>query len=140
MSPTVFALTGYIAWFLLLLAAIAAYRSILTLTGKRAANSFNPDGADVSAFSARLCRAHANCYESFPYIGGLLLLALATDLTRITDGLALVVLICRIAQSTTHLISTSVMAVQIRFFFFLVQVAIGCYWVVRFMMQVGLTA
>jgi hypothetical protein len=49
-------------------------------------------------------------------------------------------IICRIVQSTTHLISTSVMAVQIRFFFFLIQLAIGCYWTVRFFTLFGIAA
>ena len=133
MNPTAFSLAGYIIWYLLLLTGIALYRSVLTVSGKRAANSFAPEGSDVSPFSGRLCRAHANCGEGFPIIGGLLLLALVTNTTEITNTLALVVLIARIAQSTVHLISTAVMAVQLRFALFLIQVVIAFYWAFQFL-------
>ncbi len=73
---------------LVLLGMLGFMRTSLTLTGKRQPNSFDPGGADVSPFSNRLCRAHANCYESFPIFGGLLLLAIATNNTAITDGMA----------------------------------------------------
>lgn len=132
MSPTITALLAYILWMLLLLGMLAGLRTGLTLSGKFKVNSFSPDGADVSAFSNRLCRAHANCYESFPVIGGLLLLALATDTTTITNGLAYIMIAARIGQSCVHLISTSSVAVYVRFTFFLIQVAIAFYWVFKF--------
>ena len=128
MNPTALALLGYISWYLVLIAGIAVHRSYLTVSGQRAANSFKPEGSDVSAFSGRLCRAHANCYEGFPYVGGLLVLALVTDTTQITHSLALWVFAARVAQSVIHLISTSAMAVQVRFFFFLIQMVICFYW------------
>ena len=132
MNPTVIALVGYSLWTLLLLGGILGLRSYLTLLGQRPANRFKPDGSDVSPFAERLSRAHANCYESFPFLGGLLLLALATDTQPLTDPLALVVLVSRLGQSTVHLLSTSVMAVLVRFAFFLVQVLISVYWALRF--------
>ena len=117
---------------LILLFTLAGLRSVLTLSGKKAVNSFNPDGTDVGAFSNRLCRAHANCYESFPIIGGLLLFALATDGTDVTNGLAMLMIGARVAQSAVHLISTSTIAVYARFGFFLVQVAIAALWLFKF--------
>ena len=132
MNPTAIALAGYLLWTLLLLGGILGLRSYLTLSGQRPANRFKPDGSDVSPFAERLSRAHANCYESFPFLGGLLLLALATDTQPLTDPLALVVLVSRLGQSTVHLLSTSVMAVLVRFAFFLVQVLISVYWALRF--------
>ena len=70
MAPTITALLVYILWMLLLLGMLAGLRTTLSLSGQKKANSFNPDGSDVSEFSNRLCRAHANCYESFPIFGG----------------------------------------------------------------------
>lgn len=131
MNATALALSGYIAWFLLLLGGIAVLRTVLTVSGKKLANSFKPDGSDVSPFSARLCGAHANAYESFPFIGGILLLALVADSTGITDPLALWLLVARVLQSTTHIISTSIRAVQVRFLFFLIQYVIAIYWTVH---------
>lgn len=132
MSPSTSALLGYIIWTLALLIMLGSVRVSLSLTGKRAANSFAPDGADVSPFVNRLCRAHANCYESFPIFGGLLLLAIATGHNAITDGLAYYFIGARVLQSVTQLASSSNFAVRIRFAFFIVQILIGIFWIVQF--------
>ena len=131
MNASALALTGYIAWFLALLLTLGGARAATVVTAHRAPNSFKPDGSDMSPFAARLTRAHANCYESFPFLGGTLLLALATGSTAITDPLALVALACRVGQSTVHLASTSVMAVNVRFSLFLAQIGIGAYWLIK---------
>jgi uncharacterized MAPEG superfamily protein len=131
MNATVLALTGFIGWFVVLLLSIGGLRIVATVKGKPP-NSFRPDGTDVSDLSVRLVRAHANCYESFPFVGGLMLLALATQSTDITNPLALIVLAARIGQSSIHLASTSNVAVQVRFTLFLVQVGISLYWVTAF--------
>ena len=132
MNASVIALVVYVSWMILLLGMLGTLRAGLTLAGKRAPNSFCPDGSDVSPFSVRLCRTHANCYESFPIIGGLLLLAIATSSTGITDELAYYMIGARILQSAVHLMSTSNIAVQVRFAFFLVQLGIAVYWVLEF--------
>ena len=129
MSPSALALVGYVAWTILLAIWIVSYRTGLFLTGKHAANGFDPSGADVSEFSARLCRAHANCYENLPVFGGLVLLAIATGNASITDPLARWALVARVAQSTVHLISTSELAVTLRVTFYSVQLGIMVYWV-----------
>ena len=130
MNATIIALLGYIAWTLLLLVALAIYRTGLVMKQKKAANGFKADGSDSPPLGQRITRAQANCVESFAFIGGLLLLALASDSAVITNGLAYILLIARLGQSISHLISTSVLAVQVRFAFFLVQVAICIYWIV----------
>jgi len=135
MNNTVIALIGYIAWTWLLVAAVAGVRGYAMLSEKRAINSFAPDGKDVSPLSVRICRAHANCYESFPVIGGLMLLALATGNAAITSSMALIVLACRVAQSAVHIASTSVLAVNLRFALFLVQFGIAACWADQLLMR-----
>jgi uncharacterized MAPEG superfamily protein len=76
----------------------------------------------------RLARAHANCVESLPIFGGLLLVAIATDRPSITDPLAYLFLGSRVFQSLVHLASLSPTAVTIRFMAFTIQMAIGSYW------------
>jgi hypothetical protein len=132
MNDTAIALLGYVGWFFILIVTLGILRTMVTLSGKKAANSFSTSGEDVSPFSARLCRAHANAYEFFPIAGGLLLFALATNQTGITNGLALIFVGARVLQSAVHLASTSVMMVQVRFFFFLVQLGIAGYWLFGF--------
>jgi uncharacterized MAPEG superfamily protein len=130
-SPSSLALTGFITWALLLLVLMEAIRSQLVLRRKVPANGFTPDNAGLSPFMQRLARAHANCIESLPIFGGLLLIAVATDRTSITDPLAYLLLGCRVFQSLVHLASVTAAAVTIRFTAFAVQMAIGLYWAFR---------
>ena len=128
MSQTIIALAGYIIWTMLLLLALASYRTVLVSSKQRKSLKFASDGSDVSEFGHRLTRAQANCVESFAFIGGTMLLALATNSAVITDGLALVLLAARLAQSLVHIASTANMAIQIRFVLFLIQFGICGYW------------
>jgi len=131
MSASAVALLGYATWTLALLGGIAVLRGALTLSGQRAANSFAVSGEDVSPFSARLCRAHANCYETLPAFAGIVLLAIVSGNAPITDPLALWALVARIGQSTVHLLSTSNRAVRVRFALLFVQFLIQIWWAVR---------
>ncbi len=128
MTTSVLVLTLFIAWTLLLLLVMEAMRSYLVVTGCVRSNAFKPDNANLPPFMQRLARAHANCIESLPVFGGLLLLAIATGRTEITDALAPWLLGARIVQSSIHLASTSVVAVNARFTAFAVQMGIGIYW------------
>ena len=127
-SQSLITLTAFIAWALLLLVLMEVIRSQLVLSGKVVANGFTPDNAGLSPFMQRLARAHANCVESLPVFGGLLLVAIVTERTAITDPLAYVFLASRVFQSLVHLASTSPMAVKVRFTAFAVQMGIGLYW------------
>ena len=129
MSITGIALLGYVSWFLILLLTIEVFRTYIVLKTGRAANTFLPDGSDVSPFMNRLSRAHANCYESFPFIGGILLYAIASGTTEMTNSLALWLVGARLVQSAIHLISSAPTLAQIRFLFFITQVVISIYWV-----------
>lgn len=128
MNPSALALSLFIAWALALLVLMEVLRSHLVLTGRVPSNGFTPDNANLSPFMQRLARAHANCVESLPLFGGLLLLALATGQQAITDPLAPWLVLARVAQSTIHLASLSVLAVNARFAAFAVQMGIGAYW------------
>jgi uncharacterized MAPEG superfamily protein len=131
MNLTSLILLLYIAWILVLLVAIATHRSFLTLVGKRAANSFNPDGSDVSPAGHRLVRVHANCLEGFPIYGGLMLVAMLTKQTALLDGTVVVWFVARMGQSITHLFSTHPTAVIVRFSFFSVQVGLAFWWLLQ---------
>lgn len=131
MTPTAIALLGFAAWTLLLLMTLGTVRTAAVVSRKKAPNAFSPSGEDMDPFGKRLTRAHANCYENLPIAGVVLLYAIATNQTALTDGLAYVFLAARIAQSVAHLISTSNMFVRIRFFFFLVQLVILIVWLLR---------
>ena len=128
MTNTSYALTGFVSWALFLLVVMEIIRTYLVVTGKVAANAFTPDNSGLSPFMQRLARAHANCIEGLPIFGGLLAIAIMISRTDATDPLALWFLGARIAQSIIHLVSTSPIAVSLRFTAFAVQLVIGVYW------------
>lgn len=121
MHTSDFALVAYASWTLALVVAIACLRASLTLRGKRAANSFSVTGDDVSPFSGRLCRAHANCVENLPVFAVIVLAARLSGHAAAVDPIAPWIVTARVAQSSVHLASTSPRAVTIRFVFFALQ-------------------
>jgi uncharacterized MAPEG superfamily protein len=133
-TPTVVALTGFIAWALALLVLMEAIRAKQVLTKEVPANGFTPDNAKQSPFMQRLARAHANCLEGLPIFGGLMLVALATDRSHVTDPLAYTFLAARIVQSIIHLCSVGATAVTLRFVAFTVQMVIGVVWAVALLL------
>ena len=128
MNTSASVLTLFIAWALFLLVLMEVVRSLLVVSGATKSNEFKPDNANLSPFMQRLARAHANCIESFPIFGGLLVVAIAVGHTEITDPLAPWLMLARVAQSIIHLASLSVVAVNVRSSFFALQIAIAVHW------------
>ncbi len=128
MNNSLLALTGFVTWTLLLLVLMESLRSRLVLLKAVPSNGFQPDNGNLSPFMQRLARAHANCLEGLPVFGGLLMIAALAGQTAITDPLALVLLGARVVQSLIHLTSLSVMAVNLRFTAFALQMLIALYW------------
>ena len=122
----------YIVLIIALLLALAGYRTYLAQTGQVASLKFASDGSGVPELGYRLTRAHMNAVECFPFIGGLLLYAIATGQTDLTDGLAWVVLGARLVQTGILIASISNLAIQLRFATFLVQFLICIYWLYAF--------
>ena len=131
MGPTASALLGFAAWYLLLTFALGVLRSGLVLSGKKAANDFATDGSDVGAFGRRLNRARDNCFETLPLFCAIVLAASLVGKISVIDPLAMYLLYARIGQSLIHVASTSIMAINVRFMLFLVQLVIYAIWVVR---------
>ncbi len=127
-NTTAFVLTAFIAWTLFLLILMESLRTRFLVTKVIAANEFKPDNSNLPPFMQRLARAHANCVESFPIFGGLLVVALLTNRAGVTDSFAPWLLVARLIQSSVHLVSISVPAAYLRFLAFAVQVAIAVYW------------
>jgi len=121
-------LTALIAWTLFLLILMELLRTRFLATRSVAANEFKPDNSNLPPYMQRLARAHANCIESFPVFGGLLIVALLTDRAGVTDPLAPWLFVARLIQSSIHFASISMRAAWLRFLAFAVQVAIGVYW------------
>jgi uncharacterized MAPEG superfamily protein len=121
-------LIGLAAWTLFLVILMETLRARLIMTKVVAANEFKPDNSNLSPFMQRLARAHANCVESVPIFGILLITALLTNRAGVTNPLAPWLLGARLVQSCVHLASSSVPASWVRFIAFAVQIAIAVYW------------
>lgn len=130
MNNSSLALLLYGAWSLILLYGIAILRGAITASGQRRPNDFAVSGEDVSPFSGRLCRAHANCYESLPGFAAILLVAITSGHAQITDTLALWAVAARVCQSTVHLISIRPYPVITRFTLQCIQMGIQTFWVI----------
>ena len=128
MNNSLLAQTGFVTWTLLLLVLMEILRSRLVLLKAVPSNGFQPDNGNLSPFMQRLARAHANCLEGLPVFGGLLVIAVLAGQTAVTDPLAPVLLGARVVQSLIHLASLSVIAVNLRFTAFAVQMLIALYW------------
>ena len=131
MTATAAVLLAYALLTLLLVTIVGVIRTLKVQLGGRDANSFTPTGDDLGSFGKRLTRAHANCYENLPVAAAVLLYAIATHQTALTDGLAYWFLAARLAQSITHAASTSNIAVLFRFGFYLAQNVILVIWIIR---------
>ncbi|AYF88537.1 MAPEG family protein [Pseudomonas sp. JS3066] len=125
-------LLGLVAWSLLLVFLMVNQRGLLVLTGRMRVNAFAADGSNTpGAFGQRLVRAHANTLENLPMQAALLLYAITTEQTAVTDPLAGLLLGARLFQSLVHLISTSALFVWLRFAGFFVQLAIMAWWLLK---------
>ncbi len=131
LSFSALAVLLYSAWALALLTCIVLLRVSLVASRKRAPDSFAVSGEDVSPFSGRLCRAHANCYENLPAAAGILMVAIVSGHSSATDPLALWFVAARICQSLAHLVSTGTAGVSIRFAFLVLQVVIQWIWIIK---------
>ncbi|MDH4570563.1 MAPEG family protein [Pseudomonas sp. BN414] len=132
LSLSAIALLSLVAWSLLLVFLMVNQRGLLVLAGRMKVNAFAADGSNTpSAFGQRLVRAHANTVENLPMQAALLLYAITTEQSAITDPLAGLLLGARLFQTAAHLISTSALFVWLRFAGFFVQLAIMAWWLLK---------
>jgi uncharacterized MAPEG superfamily protein len=131
MTPSLVALCLFAGWTILLVTSLALYRGLYSSREGKALNTFAPDGTDVAGIGQRLTRAHLNCVELLPVVGAVILAAAAAGRSDVTDPLAMPLLFARLAQSTVHILSTSVPMVMLRAALFVVQVLILASWILR---------
>ncbi|HSC83787.1 MAG TPA: MAPEG family protein [Pseudomonas sp.] len=132
LSPSAIALLGLVALPLVFVLLMVNQRGLLVLSGKMQVNSFAPDGSNTpGGFGQRLVRAHANCLENLPMQASVLLYAIVSGQTALTDPLACALLGARLFQALMHLISTSALFVWLRFAGFLAQLLILAWWLLK---------
>src|SRR5204863_202064 len=109
------ALLLFTAWTLVIMFTYVNYRVLLTLTGKKPANSWTrgvPN--DDPPFVVRAQHAHYNCVENLPIFAAIVLGAFVLNKMEVVNAVACIYLGLRIAQTSVHLVSTSAAAVFVR--------------------------
>jgi uncharacterized MAPEG superfamily protein len=126
MSVPVWVLLLFAAWTLLLLFLTVGYfRWSLILTGRATIREWRPDQDQGTDWYRRAMRAHANCLENLPIYTVVVIALLVTNAKgQWLDGLAIILLVARIAQSVLHIGPTQTEFVAgVRFGFYAIQIA-----------------
>lgn len=124
------ALLYFTAWTLILMFTYVNYRVLLTLTGKKPANSWTRNQPnDDPAFVTRVQHAHYNAVENLPVFAAIVLAAAALGKSAVVDAVAVWVLYLRLAQSGVHMIGTSAALVFVRAVLFTGQVVLFFYMI-----------
>jgi hypothetical protein len=122
MSVALYSLIGYTAWALILAASVGAWRVTQVLRGEKRSNEFlsgSPHGGDRYW---RLNRAHLNTLENLPIVAAIILTGTVLHVdTPMWRTLPAVALGARLVQSTVHVSSNHVLAVNVRFTAFMTQ-------------------
>ena len=122
MTTLFWCLLGFAVWALVLTFMLLVVRSAQVLSGKKKSNEF-PSGLQHGTDAEwRLNRAQINTLEYLPLFGALVCVGSLAGLSHSGfETASVAVLVGRVGQSTTHLVSGSVMAVNVRVTFFSVQ-------------------
>lgn len=128
MTTTATALIYLVMWSVALTVLLIGVRAGAVSRGEKALNAFQADGRDLGGLGLRVTRAHANSLENLACAASLMLLAVATGHSDVTDGLAMALVACRVGQSVVHIASGAMGAVLVRATLFSAQVAIWVIW------------
>jgi len=140
MSTPQWTVIAFAAWTLLILVfGIGMRRLHLIFSGEAAFTNFPGDTAHGGTAYRRAVRAHANCVENLPVYAAIVLVAETARLQPPhMDMLALAFIICRIVQSSIHvLLPETNSTVAIRFTFFSAQL-VAVIWMVTSMVSLSL--
>ena len=135
MTTSLLCLMLFALWTLcLVILGIGGYRVFAVLMLKKSANAFPADQTHEGPKWYKRCqRAHLNCVENLPIFACAVLMATVLKFSSSTfDLLAQIYLGARVLQSITHIMSTSIFAVNVRFAFFLTQLicVITMFWLI----------
>jgi uncharacterized MAPEG superfamily protein len=126
MTVPVWVLLLFAAWTLLLLFLTVGYfRWSRILTGRATIREWRPDQDQGTDWYRCAMRAHANCLENLPIYTVVVIALLVTEAkSQWLDGLAIILLVARIAQSVLHICPAQTELVAgTRFGFYAIQIA-----------------
>ncbi|POA54153.1 hypothetical protein C1889_17140 [Pseudomonas sp. FW507-12TSA] len=105
MNMPTWVLLAFAGWTLLILfGTVGVYRWSRILTGRATVSEWQPDKPQGSDWYQRAMAAHRNCVENLPVYGAIVLAIHVSAVTSgALDGLALLMLAARMAQSLVHI-------------------------------------
>jgi uncharacterized MAPEG superfamily protein len=128
MNQSLFALLLFVSWTIILILMVITYRSVQVLIGKKKSNEFPAGIKHGSERYWQMTRAQSNAIENLPIFAALVLVGnVAGKIDLPFINACYIVVGARLGQSITHMISTSVIAVNIRFTFYVTQLACFVY-------------
>jgi uncharacterized MAPEG superfamily protein len=111
-------------WTLItLFGSVGVYRWSRILTGRVSIGAWRADEPQGDDWYRRAMRAHANCLENLPVYCAIVVSAVTTGANGpMLDYAAIVLLVCRVCQTVTHIaFSSSNASASVRFAFFAAQ-------------------
>ena len=124
MSQALVALLVNVLWTMGLVGAMGTWRVAQVLAKQKRSNEFPSGSEHGSPLYWRYNRAHINSAENLPLFAAVVLVGTVVGETGSLFGdLAVFYVVARICQSIIHLSSGSVMAINMRFTFFTLQLA-----------------
>lgn len=119
----------YVVWMQVLTLAYAFPRVPMAMLGDRKFADWERTEVNRDPpFMVRAKGAHLNCVENFPLFAAVVVIAALMDKSAVVDGLAIFILVARMGQSVSHVISTAPAFVLLRATFFLAQVGM-IFWI-----------
>jgi len=113
----------YVVWMQLLALSYGLPRVPMALFGGRKFSDWERTEPNRDpAIMVRAKGAHLNCVENFPLFAAVVAIGALMDKSAVVDALAIYILLARIGQSVSHIISTAPLFVLLRATFFLSQV------------------
>lgn len=113
----------YVGWTQLLALAYAFPRVPMALFGDRSFADWERTEVNRDPpIMVRAKGAHLNCVENFPLFAAVVVIAALMGKSAVVDGPAVFILVARVGQSLSHLVSTAPAFVLLRATFFLAQV------------------
>jgi len=140
MTTALWTVIGFAAWTLfVLMVGVGVRRWCLILSRQSGLADFPGDTPHGSTAYRRATRAHANCVENLPVYAAIVLSAeTARLIPQHMGALALTVIVCRIVQSSIHmLLPETNLTVGVRFSFFCAQI-LAMVWMIAAIASLGI--
>jgi uncharacterized MAPEG superfamily protein len=115
-----------------------SYRVSQVVRGRQPAHAWPRDSpSTVPGFVLRAQHAQLNCLENLPVFAAIVLVAYMLGRSAVVDRWSFTIVVCRLLQTTTHLIGVTAPLVTLRSSAFAVQAILFLYLIVTLACSIG---